>query len=133
MESKPVVAALTALAHETRLSVYRLLVQAGPDGLVVGAIGDSIGIPPASLSFHLKELSIAGLVNVRRSGRYLHYSAEFGRMNDVIAYLTENCCGGMPCLPVCSPVTIDLPKKKATTTTRKESAQSVARNPVRKR
>lgn len=133
MESKTVVAALTALAHETRLSVYRMLVQAGPDGLVVGAIVDSIGIPPASLSFHLKELSIAGLVNVRRSGRYLHYSAEFGTMNDVIAYLTENCCGGMPCLPVCSPVTIDLPKKKATTATRKKSAQSVARNPVRKR
>lgn len=113
METKFVAAALTALAHETRLSVFRMLVQAGPDGLVVGTICDSIGIPPASLSFHLKELSIAGLVSVRRSGRYLHYSAEFGAMNDLIAYLMENCCGGVPCLPACGPVAIDLPRKKA--------------------
>lgn len=132
MESKIVVAALTALAHETRLAVFRMLVQAGPDGMVVGAICDAIGIPPASLSFHLKELAIAGLVNVRRSGRYLHYSAEFGTMNDLIAYLMENCCGGVPCLPACSPVAIGLPKKKAPKATASKPAKAGARKSAKK-
>lgn len=132
MESKIIVAALTALAHETRLSVFRMLVQAGPDGLVAGAICDSIGIPPASLSFHLKELSIAGLVNVRRTGRYLHYSAEFRTMNDLIAYLMENCCGGVPCLPACGPVAIDLPKKKVSKATTSNAAKRGAKTSVKK-
>ncbi|HRK04706.1 MAG TPA: metalloregulator ArsR/SmtB family transcription factor [Chlorobiota bacterium] len=132
MESKAVVTALTALAHETRLSVFRLLVQAGQEGLAVGTICESIGIPPASLSFHLKELSIAGLVNVRRSGRYLYYSAEYETMNALISYLTENCCAGGTCNPSCTPVSIELPKtekpkvvaKKSTRTTTKKSART---------
>lgn len=131
MESRVVITALTALAHETRLSVFRMLVQAGQEGLAVGTICESLGIPPASLSFHLKELSIAGLVNVRRSGRYLYYSAEYGTMNNLISYLTENCCAGGTCDPSCTPVSIDLPKagklkavaKKSTRTTTKKSAR----------
>lgn len=103
MESSNVVTALAALAHETRLAIYRILVQAGPEGRTVGIIGDAVGIPPASLSFHLKELLHAGLVNVRRSGRFLHYRADFAAMNGLIGYLTENCCGGAPCGPSCAP------------------------------
>lgn len=101
MNPKVVVTSLTALAHETRLSIFRMLVQAGQEGLTVGTIGDAIRIPPASLSFHLKELSIAGLVDVRRSGRYLYYSAEYMTMNGLISYLTENCCANGTCDPSC--------------------------------
>lgn len=101
MNPKVVVTSLTALAHETRLSIFRMLVQAAHEGLTVGTIGDVIRIPPASLSFHQKELSIAGLVDVRRSGRYLYYSAEYMTMNGLISYLTENCCANGTCDPSC--------------------------------
>ncbi len=100
MESKFVIDALAALAQESRLAVFRLLVQAGPTGLSAGKISEATHIPPSSLSFHLKELSHAALVSSRNEGRFVIYSACFSRMNELLAYLTENCCGGRPCLPV---------------------------------
>jgi arsenate reductase len=99
MEMKPAVTALAALAHESRLSVFRLLVEAGPEGLAAGQISDRLGVPPSSLSFHLKELSYAGLVTSRQQGRFVIYAANFIAMNDLLAFLTENCCGGESCAP----------------------------------
>jgi len=97
------VTALAALAQESRLSVYRLLVKRGPEGYPAGEIATRLGIPGPTLSFHLKELAQAGLVAARREGRYLHYSASFERMNGLVAYLTENCCGlGGACEPACA-------------------------------
>ena len=97
MEKATVISALAALAQETRLDIFRLLVRAGPEGLPAGAIADAIGIPSATLSFHLKELKNAKLVRCERHGRSLLYTADFGTMGDVIAYLTENCCEGDAC------------------------------------
>lgn len=91
------VKALAALAHETRLAVFRMLVQAGPDGLTPGGIAETLGIAAPPLSFHLKELSHAGLIAARRDGRKIYYSANFSAMNDLIVYLTDNCCGGQAC------------------------------------
>lgn len=99
MEEKDIVRALSALAHEHRLQVFRLLVVAGRTGLTPGAIIEALEIAPATLSFHLKELANAGLVDQQREGRHLIYHAAFGRMNEVLAYLTENCCQGEACLP----------------------------------
>ncbi len=96
---KPVVSALSALAQDSRLAVFRLLVQAGPAGLSAGKIAKALDIPPSSLSFHLKELAYAGLVISRQQGRFIIYSANFETINGVIAYLTENCCAGRPCTP----------------------------------
>ncbi|HEV2611736.1 MAG TPA: helix-turn-helix domain-containing protein [Noviherbaspirillum sp.] len=100
MENKQVISALTALAHESRLAVFRLLVQAGPEGLPATKIADQLEIPPSSLSFHLKELTHAGLVDQMKAGRSLIYSANFFTMNSLISFLTENCCGGNVCSPV---------------------------------
>ena len=86
--------ALAALAQETRLSVYRLLVEAGPDGLAAGRIGEELDLAPATLSFHLAHLARAGLLKSRQEGRFVIYSADFRNMNQLIAYLTENCCKG---------------------------------------
>lgn len=97
MSPDQTVRALGALAQEHRLAVFRLLVQAGPDGLSAGALADAVGIAPSSLSFHLAQLSHAGLIAQRREGRSLIYSADFSAMNAVIAYLTENCCAGAEC------------------------------------
>jgi DNA-binding transcriptional ArsR family regulator len=94
MESEAVIAALFALAHEHRLAVFRLLVQAGPDGVPAGEIAAGLDIPNATLSFHLNQLRHAGLVSFRRIGRSLIYAAEYDSMNDLLAYLTENCCQG---------------------------------------
>ena len=102
MESKDIIQALSALAQESRLAVYRLLVQAGPAGLPAGHIAELAHIPPSSLSFHLKELSHAGLVYSRQEGRFVFYSANFPRMNAVLAYLAENCCEGVSCVPACA-------------------------------
>jgi ArsR family transcriptional regulator len=102
MDAKAAVASLSALAQESRLLIFRLLVQAGPTGLAVGEIGASLRVAPATLSFHLKELSHAGLVGARQEGRYVYYSASYETMNRLIAYLTENCCardGGGCCIP----------------------------------
>jgi len=103
METKDAVTALSALAQASRLAVFRALVQAGPAGLAAGRISELTGIPPSSLSFHLKELSHAGLAVPRQEGRFVIYTAQFDAMNDLVAYLTENCCGGNPCTPVCEP------------------------------
>ena len=100
MEAKSIVQALAALAHESRLAVFRALVQAGPDGLPAGQIATLLAVPPSSLSFHLKELAHAGLVRSRQEGRFIIYCASFETMNGLLAYLTENCCGGRPCSPV---------------------------------
>ncbi len=105
MESNLAVSALAALAHEGRLAIYRLLVVAGPDGLTVGDIGDKLKMPGATLSFHLSQLKHAGLVAARRDGRRLIQTADFARINGLVAYLTENCCGGQACAPVCKPAT----------------------------
>ena len=104
MEKKTAIVALGALSQETRLDLFRLLVTVGPDGLAAGVIADRLGVLPASLTFHLKELQHAGLITQRRLGRQLIYSAEYGAMNDLLAYLTENCCGGGASVaPVCDP------------------------------
>ena len=100
MNTQATIAALSALAQESRLAVFRLLVQVGPEGMAATRIGDELDIPPSSMSFHLKELSHANLVSVRREGRSLIYSANFSAMNDLIGFLTENCCGGNVCSPV---------------------------------
>ena len=96
--------ALSALAQETRLKVYRLLVEAGPEGLSAGRIGEELGLPPATLSFHLAHLSRAGLAQARQEGRFMIYSADFQNMNALVGYLTENCCGGQACAPGCAPM-----------------------------
>jgi DNA-binding transcriptional ArsR family regulator len=98
MDNKEAVAALAALAQESRLATFRLLVQAGPDGLAASRIAEALGVPPSSLSFHLKELTHAGLVVPRQEGRFVIYAARFDSMNALVGFLTENCCGGTPCL-----------------------------------
>jgi len=97
MEMKAVVTALAALAHESRLSVFRLLVEAGHEGLPAGRISECLGLPPSSLSFHLKELSHAGLIGSRQQGRFVIYAANFQAMTALLGFLTENCCAGDPC------------------------------------
>ncbi|MDE2047866.1 MAG: helix-turn-helix transcriptional regulator [Betaproteobacteria bacterium] len=102
METTQAVAALAALAQETRLDVYRLLVQAGESGLSVGEIGEAVGVAPATLSFHLKELVHAGLIAPRQVGRYIFYSARYAQMTALLGFLTENCCaddGTACCVP----------------------------------
>lgn len=99
METKDIIAALAALAQESRLAVFRLLVQAGPAGLAASRIAELLAIPPSSLSFHLKELMHADMVNQKKEGRSLIYSANFNTMNGLVAFLTDNCCGGNPCAP----------------------------------
>ena len=94
------VKSLSALAQESRLAVYKLLVQAGPAGLAAGIIAEQLGISASGLSFHMKELTYAGLVTSRTEGRYVIYSAEITHMNLLLAYLQENCCGGNPCSPI---------------------------------
>ena len=94
MEKTDIIAALSALAQETRLDIFRLLVQAGSEGRAVGHIGEKLGLPSATLSFHLTQLKHASLVTFRREGRSLIYTANFAAMNGLMAYLTENCCGG---------------------------------------
>jgi DNA-binding transcriptional ArsR family regulator len=97
METKNAVTALAALAQESRLAIFRLLVQAGPTGLAAGKIGEALGIAPSSLSFHLKELAHANLVASRQESRYIIYAANFPAMNELLGFLTENCCCGAPC------------------------------------
>jgi ArsR family transcriptional regulator, arsenate/arsenite/antimonite-responsive transcriptional repressor len=105
MEKKAAIAALGALAQETRLDVFRLLVTIGPQGLPAGIIAERLGVLPASLSFHLAQLVYIGLITQRRLGRQLIYSAEYGTMNNLLAYLTENCCQGASRAPVCNTTT----------------------------
>ena len=93
MDQKRAIAALGALAQDTRLELFRLLVTCGPQGLPAGVIAERLGVQPSSLSFHLAQLTHAGLITQRRLSRHLIYSAEYGTMNALLAYLTENCCG----------------------------------------
>ena len=99
MKNPDVVSALAALAQENRLDVFRLLVQAGPDGLAAGNVADRLGLAPNTLTFHFDRLRDAGLVTVRREGRSMIYAARFEVMNGLLAFLTENCCRGAPCAP----------------------------------
>jgi ArsR family transcriptional regulator, arsenate/arsenite/antimonite-responsive transcriptional repressor len=104
MDQKCAIAALGALAQETRLALFRLLITAGPAGLPAGAIAARLGVQPSSLSFHLAQLVHAGLITQRRLSRQLFYSAEYGAMNALLAYLTENCCGrDAVSAPMCDP------------------------------
>ena len=104
MDEKRAIAALGALAQETRLALFRLLVAAGPAGLRAGVIAERLGVQPSSLSFHLAQLVHAGLITQRRLSRQLIYSAEYGAMNALLVYLTENCCGrDAVCAPACDP------------------------------
>jgi DNA-binding transcriptional ArsR family regulator len=96
MEIKDAVEALAALAQETRLAIFRLLVEAGPEGVPAGRLAEALDVPPATLSFHLKELSRAGLAHSRPEGRFVFYSADFERMAALMTFLTRNCCRGMP-------------------------------------
>lgn len=103
MDTRQAIAALGALAQETRLEIFRLLVQRGPEGMPAGAIAEALGVASPTLSFHLQQLLHAGLVEQRRASRSLIYSADFGAMNGLVAYLTENCCGrGASCAPLCA-------------------------------
>lgn len=97
MDTRTILAALAALAQESRLAIFRLLVQHAPTGLAASRIAEHLDIPASSLSFHLKELSHAGLLSSRQEGRFVIYSANIDTMNGVIGFLTENCCGGLPC------------------------------------
>jgi len=105
MEQTDALAALAALAQENRLDVFRLLVQAGPNGLAAGAVAEKLSLAPNTLSFHLDRLRTAGLISVKREGRSLIYAARYETMNSLLAYLTENCCGGITeCAPAaCAP------------------------------
>jgi DNA-binding transcriptional ArsR family regulator len=114
MQTKHAVEALGALAHEHRLGIYRLLVEQGPAGLSAGAIAESIGLAPSSLTFHLQNLHRAGLIVQRRESRSLIYSVDFDAMNDLVGYLTENCCvgSGESCATACKPVAVAKPGKR---------------------
>jgi len=101
MDTKTAIGSLSALAQETRLAIFRMLVEAGAQGLAAGAIAERLGIPASSLSFHLAELHRAGLLTQRRESRSLIYSADYRAMNALLGYLTENCCGGNP--SACAP------------------------------
>ena len=98
MQSEPVIRALSALAQEHRLAAFRLLVQAGPEGLAAGALAEALGVPPSSMSFHLAQLTNAGLITQRRQSRSLIYAADYTVMGALMGYLTENCCGGASCM-----------------------------------
>jgi ArsR family transcriptional regulator len=105
MEKIEVVAALAALAQDNRLDVFRLLVEAGPQGMPAGAVATALDLAPNTLTFHFDRLRAAGLVTVRRDGRSMIYAAQFETMNSLLGYLTDNCCGGVSCTPAveCKP------------------------------
>jgi DNA-binding transcriptional ArsR family regulator len=112
METNDVVTALAALAHESRLAVFRLLVKRGPNGFTPGELTEKLEIPAPTLSFHLKELQRAGLVSSRREGRFLYYSANYQQMNELLGFLTENCCSLAESTCAASCESADKPKAK---------------------
>jgi len=127
MKKSSVIAALGALSQETRLDIFRLLVQRGPDGMPAGEIGERLGQPSPTMSFHLNQLRFAGLVSSRRESRSIIYSANFKAMTDLLGYLTENCCGGRPelCAPeVASGCGIACAPKPAGVTSKRNRRQS---------
>ena len=103
MEKKAALSALTGLSQESRLDIFRLLVEQGPEGMSAGEIAERLGMANATLSFHLKELSHAGLITGRQAGRFIYYSAKFSTVNGLVDYLTENCCKGASCVVACLP------------------------------
>jgi DNA-binding transcriptional ArsR family regulator len=105
MKKTDAVAALAALAQDNRLDIFRLLAQAGPEGMPAGAVAGALDLAPNTLTFHFDRLRVAGLVSVRREGRSMIYAAQFEQMNALLSFLTENCCGGAPCAPAveCKP------------------------------
>jgi len=105
MKKSDVITALAALAQDNRLDVFRLLVEAGPEGMPAGAVATTLDLAPNTLTFHFDRLRTAGLVTVRREGRSMIYAARFETMNALLGYLTDNCCGGVPCAPAvaCKP------------------------------
>lgn len=114
MKSQDVVRSLAALAQESRLSVFRLLVKRGPEGYSAGEIGEKLDIPGPTLSFHLKELAQAGLITPRKASRFIYYAPTFERMNELLGYLTENCCSqGEVCATACAPNTKTERKRKS--------------------
>jgi len=120
MDKKQAISALGALAQETRLDLFRLLVQTGPEGLPAGAIAERLGGPSSSLSFHLAQLTHAGLITVRRESRSLIYAANFAEMNALMGFLTENCCGGTAvCMPACEPCEVGESEAGQTTNQRR--------------
>ena len=104
MDTATAVRSLAALAQDSRLEVYRLLVQAGPAGMAAGEIAERLQIPASTLSFHVKSLTQAALLECRHESRFVYYSANFAAMTALLGYLSENCCGGRPCSPVGLPV-----------------------------
>lgn len=126
MKTDKAVRALAALAQATRLAIYRSLVQQGPTGKSAGEISSSLNLPPATLSFHLKELANAGLVTSRQEGRFIFYAADFGAMNDLLSFLSENCCSadmGPGCSPdSCKPSTVRRAQKASIRISRKVKA-----------
>ena len=111
MENEIAAERLAALGQATRLAIFRLLVQAGPAGVSAGAIGEKLAIPAPTLSFHLSHLSRVGLIRARQQGRFIYYAADYGAMDDLLAYLTQNCCQGGQCLP--QTAAIALPKRRS--------------------
>lgn len=117
METLTAAELLAALGHESRLAIFRLLVEAGPDGINASAIGEQLGMAPATLSFHLAHLSRVGLITGERESRFIHYSANYPAMDDLIAFLTRNCCQGEACLP--QTACCDTAEKRRARSTRK--------------
>ena len=129
MENKYAVNLLAALAQDTRLSIFRLLVRAGPTGVAAGEIGHALEVPPATVSFHLKELAHAELILARQQSRFIFYSANYSRMTELIQFLTENCCAadGTACEGVCAPVPNAGAKSRATTKPAPRRVRATAR------
>jgi ArsR family transcriptional regulator, arsenate/arsenite/antimonite-responsive transcriptional repressor len=121
MEKTAAVTALAALAQDNRLDVFRLLVQAGPEGMPAGAVAAALDLAPNTLTFHFDRLRTAGLVTVRRDGRSMIYAAQFETMNGLLGFLTENCCGGIQCAPLAESAPVA------------ESVPVAPRKPARKR
>jgi ArsR family transcriptional regulator, arsenate/arsenite/antimonite-responsive transcriptional repressor len=122
METTDTVAALAALAQEHRLAIFRLLVQAGPEGLPAGQVAERLSLAPNTLTFHFDRLRLAGLVTVRREGRSMIYAAQFETMNALLGFLTENCCEGSP--EKCAPAICQPSKSKSLKSTRGKSVVS---------
>jgi len=111
MELKSASKSLAALGHDTRLALFRLLIQAGPEGINAGLIGEKLELAPATLSFHLAHLSRVGLIRGRQEGRFIFYVADYAAMSELLAYLTDNCCQGAQCLPKAA-ATASPPKRR---------------------
>ena len=124
METADAIKVLSALAQESRLAIFRLLIEQGPEGLPVGMIGERLGVPSATLSFHLKELLHAGLVSSRQSGRFIYYAPVIASMNSLVDYLTANCCAGSggECTPAPTKKRAATKRAAATTSRRRKAS-----------